>query len=177
MLQTETQAKPVNPNVTSCNATSFFVPPELKVIRMKISRRSTSFTAARSSVGVEGCQSHVIALTMNHYFPVTVSFIVLARCYGHKEAYNKAQLQIMNEVYENEIFMRKTLLKAGSAISPIQQDVSFFFTFERQGLTQANIYLTLKVMDMDDLVTSVKEGIDPEDAQDVMRLMLDEMVS
>ena len=73
--------------------------------------------------------------------------------------------------------MRNTLLKAGSAISPIQQDVSFFFTFERQGLTQVNIYLTLKVVDMDDPVTSVKEGIDPEDAQDVMRLMLGEMVS
>lgn len=161
--------------VKNYEATSFFQPPQVFTKEMDVLGESISLTVSRVFVGLEGCQSHIIVLTLKD-LPVNISFIVLTRDYGRKEMYNRAQLRIMDYIGNNDTFLGVMAVTAILRLSLRKDGVSCFFSFERSGLSQVNIYLTLKTGDGKQATICSPEPVSPEFADKIMLKMVHEIV-
>lgn len=142
----ETKTADIATAPKSFDATSFFEHPTSFSCYLKRDGVNIPFTVTRSSFGVEGCQSHNIVLSLDN-FAVTVSFGVLTRNYGQKQSYNQAQLKILGDMYQDEDFLKRVTSMAGAFHALAEDQVSLFFTFERSGLSEVNVYLSARVGD------------------------------
>jgi hypothetical protein len=155
----------------SFDATSFFEHPASFSQHLKRGGVKIPFTVTRISFGVEGCQCHNVLLSMDT-FAVAVSFGVLARDYGQKHTYNQDQLRILDDIYEDEDFLKRVTSKAGAFHALAEDQVSLFFTFERNGLSKVNVYLSAKVGDINMASICHANPIRRQDALSVMLVML-----
>lgn len=159
----------------SFDATSFFEHPTSFSCCLKRDGVNIPFTVTKSSFGVEGCQCHNIVLSLDN-FAATVSFGVLARNYGQKQSYNQVQLKILGDIYQNEDFLKRVTSRAGVFHALAQDQVSLFFTLERSGLSEVNVYLSAKVGDSNMTSLCYPNPIQSKDAQSVVLEMMSHLL-